>query len=92
VCGEGGHGVKNALEHDAAGKIEHPAEPRGGERGGAEMPDHHRIRDSHRHLREIGCRERRRQRQGRAQFRTHVGADNTAWRLIGWFARFHMGL
>ena len=63
------HGGKDPLEHDAAGEIEHRAEPRGGERHGAEPPDHHHVGDAHRHLREIGRRERRRERKGRPQFR-----------------------
>src|SRR5262249_61191093 len=50
-----------------AGKIKHPTEPRGGERHRAETPDHHRVGDRHRHLREIGRSKRRREGKGRAQ-------------------------
>ena len=77
---------------DAAGEIEHRAEPRGGKRQGAEPPDHHRIGDAHRHLREIGRSERRRQRQGRAQLRANAGLCGTAKPLIGWIDRLHLAL
>jgi len=64
------------LEHDAAGEIEHAAEPRDGERQRAEPPDHHGVGDGHRHLREIGGSERCREREGRMKLRTDGEAAN----------------
>jgi hypothetical protein len=65
VCGERCYRRKNPLEHDATRKIEHPAEPCGGERHGAETPDHNGIGHAHRHLRKIGRSERCGEREGR---------------------------
>jgi hypothetical protein len=58
--------------------IEHPAKSRGGERHCPEPPDHHGIGDGHRHLREIGRSERRRQHKRRTNLRSDVGSRDTA--------------
>ena len=85
--GERRHGGEDSLQRDAAGKIEHRAEPRGGERQGAETPDHHHVGDTHRHLREIGRGERRREGQGRPKL-----CACSAKPLILWIERLHLAL
>ena len=74
------------------GEKNHPAEPGGGERHGAETPDHHRVGNSHRHLREIGCGQRRGQGQGRPQLRANAGSCGTVKLPIVWIDRLHMAL
>ena len=71
VRGERRHGGKDSLKRDAAGEIKHPAEPRGGERHGAEPPDHHRVGHRHRHLGEISCGQRSSERKRRPPFQPH---------------------
>ena len=86
------HGEKDSLEHDANGEKNHPAEPGGGERQGAETSDHHRVGNSHRHLREIGGGQRRRQREGRPQLRANAQPRATVKPLIVWIDRLHLAL
>ncbi len=92
VRGERRHGGKDPLQHDPAGEIKHRAEPGGGQRHRAEPSDHHCVGDAHRHLREIGRGERRRQRQGRAEFRANARGSSPAPLPIGWIDRFHLSL
>ena len=50
-------------------RIECVAEPGGGERYGAEMPDHHGVGHLHCHLRQVGSRQRRRDGKRRTDLR-----------------------
>lgn len=87
VRGERRHGGEDVLQHHAAGEIKHCAQPRRGERRGAEAPHHHRVGNPHRHLREIGGGERRREGKGCAKLRA-----NAATAPIGGTDRFHLAL
>ncbi len=89
--GERRHGGEDALQHDAAAEIEHPAETGGRERKGAEPPNHHRIGDAHRDLGEIGRGERRSQRQGRVQLGADGGQNGAASPPLGAIDARHPG-
>ena len=69
VCCQRRHRGQHALAQHRHHIKQHPAEPGGGERRGAELADHDRVRDAHRHLRQIGGCQRRGDAERRADFR-----------------------